>query len=263
MFSMKKLLFVLLAATLGSMLALPAHARPLLVAAASDLGYCIDELVGAYRKTAPDVEPKVSLGASGNFFAQIRNGAPFDVFLSADMDYPRQLGKLGAAEAGTLAPYAIGRIVLWSLDSQIDPARGLAALVADARVKRLAIANPVTAPYGRAAKAVLERDGLWDKVQAKLVVGENIAQTAQFVQTGNAQVGIVSYATLHATKLKGVGRHALLPLDGLPPIEQGAIVTKAGAANAHAAGFIRFLKSPEARAILARNGFSLPAGAAE
>ncbi|KQQ88659.1 molybdate ABC transporter substrate-binding protein [Massilia sp. Leaf139] len=256
---MKKLLCFLLAATLS----MPALARPLLVAAASDLGYCIDELVGAYRKTAPDAEPKVSLGASGNFFAQISNGAPFDVFLSADMDYPRQLAKLGAADGATLLPYAIGRIALWSLDPQVDPQRGLAALVADPNVRRLAIANPVTAPYGRAAKAALVRAGLWDEVQAKLVVGENIAQTAQFVQTGNAQIGIVSYATLHATKLKGVGRHALLPATGMAPIEQGAIVTRAGAANPHASGFIRFLASPEARAILARNGFNLPAGAAE
>ncbi|QNA87414.1 molybdate ABC transporter substrate-binding protein [Massilia sp. Dwa41.01b] len=256
---MKKVLILLLA----SMLTLPALARPLLVAAASDLGYCIDELVAAYRKTAPDVEPKVSLGASGNFFAQIRNGAPFDVLLSADMDYPRELAKLGAADGATLTPYAIGRLALWSLDPQVDPHRGLAALVADARVKRVAIANPATAPYGRAAKALLELDGLWDKVQPKLVIGENIAQTAQFVQTGNAQVGIVSYATLHATKLKGVGRFALMPQDGLAPLEQGAIVTRAGAGNPHALGFVRFLGSPAARAILARNGFALSTGTRE
>lgn len=259
MISMKKLLILLLAATLAG----PALARPLLVAAASDLGYCIDELVGAYRKTAPGVEPKVSLGASGNFFAQIRNGAPFEVFLSADMDYPRQLGKLGAADGATLLPYAIGRIALWSIDPRLDPARGLAALVADARVKRVAIANPDTAPYGRAAKAALVRDGVWDKVQAKLVVGENIAQTAQFVQTGNAQLGIVSFATLHARALKGAGRHALLPANGLAPIEQGAIVTTAGAGNPHASAFVRFLASPPARLILARHGFSLPTGALE
>ena len=260
MSSMKKLLIFALATGLAWSLALPALARPLLVAAASDLGYCIDELVGAYRKTAPDAELKVSLGASGNFFAQIRNGAPFGVFLSADMDYPRQLARLGAADGSTLVPYAVGRIALWSLDPEIDPARGLAALVQDPRVARLAIANPVTAPYGRAAKAALERDGLWAAAQAKIVVGENIAQTAQFVQTGNAQLGIVSFATLHATKLKGVGRHALIPQTGLAPIEQGAIVTRAGAQHPHAAGFLRFLSSPQARAILARNGFDLPPG---
>lgn len=254
MFSMKKLLILLLMWTL----ALPVSARPLLVAAASDLGYCIDELVGAYRKTAPDVELKVSLGASGNFFAQIRNGAPFAVFLSADMDYPRQLARHGVADGATLIPYAIGRIALWSTDPRIDPARGLASLVRDDRVQRVAIANPVTAPYGRAARAALERDGLWAAVQPKLVVGENIAQTAQFVQTGNAQLGIVSLSALHATKLKSVGRHALVAHDKLAPIEQGAIVTKAGADHPHAARFLRFLVSNEARAILARNGFELP-----
>ncbi|MDB5745276.1 MAG: Molybdate transporter substrate-binding protein [Massilia sp.] len=262
MSSMKKLLIFALATTLAWTFALPALARPLLVAAASDLGYCIDELVGAYRKTAPDAELKVSLGASGNFFAQIRNGAPFGVFLSADMDYPRQLAGLGAADGATLAPYATGRIALWSTDPRIDPARGLASLVRDERVLRVAIANPVTAPYGRAAKALLERDGLWAAVQPKLVVGENIAQTAQFVQTGNAQLGIVSFSTLHATRLKGVGRYALVPHARLAPIEQGAIVTRAGANHPHAARFLRFLASNEARAILARNGFDLPPGPA-
>jgi molybdate transport system substrate-binding protein len=262
MFSMKKFFVLVLASLLASTLTLPALARPLLVAAASDLGYCIDELAAAYRKTAPDAELKVSLGASGNFFAQIRNGAPFEVFLSADMDYPRELARLGAADGATLAPYAVGRIALWTLDPQLDPARGLTALLNDKRVRRFAIANPVTAPYGRAAKAALERDGLWQAAQAKLVVGENIAQTAQFVQSGNAQAGIISFATLHSTRLKGVGRYAVISQDGLAPIEQGAIVTRAGAGNPHAAGFLRFLASPEARAILARNGFSLPAGPA-
>ena len=177
MLGMKKF-FVLL---LASMLAMPTLARPLLVAAASDLGYCIDELAAAYRKTAPDAELKVSLGASGNFFAQIRNGAPFEVFLSADMDYPRQLAKLGAADGATLAPYAVGRIALWTLDPQLDPNQGLAALLNDKRVRRFAIANPVTAPYGKAARAALERDGLWQAAQAKIVIGENIADRKSVV----------------------------------------------------------------------------------
>lgn len=259
---MKKRLKVLLAGILA-LSTLPACADTLLVAAASDLGYCIDELATAYRKTAPDAKLKISLGASGNFFAQIRNGAPFDVFLSADMDYPRQLGRLGVADGVTLTPYAIGRIAVWTLDPQLDLSKGLTAVVNDARVRRFAIANPVTAPYGRAAKAALERDGAWQPVQAKLVVGENIAQTAQFVQSGNAQAGIISFATLHSTKLKNVGRYWLVPHEQLAPIEQGAIVTKAGAGNPHAAGFLRFLASKEARAILVRNGFSLPADKTE
>lgn len=250
---MKKLLVILFA----TLLALPATAAPLLVAAASDLAYCIDELATAFRKQAPEAEIKISTGASGNFFAQIRNGAPFHVFLSADMMYPTQLAKAGAADGATLRPYAIGRIVLWTTDPRFDPSQGL-ALLRDARVTRIAIANPDTAPYGRAAKAALVRDKLWEAVQPRLVIGENIAQTAQFVQTGNAQLGIVSLATLRSPKMAGVGRYHLISNAGVPQIEQGAIVTAAGSKEPLAARFVRFLGSPKARAILERHGFGLP-----
>lgn len=251
---MKKLLVIVFA----TMLALPASAASLFVAAASDLAYCIDDLAAAFRKEAPEAEVKVSTGASGNFFAQIRNGAPFHVFLSADMMYPTQLAKAGAADGATLRPYAIGRIVLWTTDPRFDVSQGLAVL-RDPRVTRIAIGNPDTAPYGRAAKAVLERDKLWEAVQPRLVIGENIAQAAQFVQTGNAQLGIVSLATVRAPKMAGVGRYHLISDAGVAPIEQGAIVTRAGASQPLAARFVRFLASPSARAILERNGFSVPA----
>lgn len=253
---MKKLLVILFATLLGAW-APAATAAPLLVAAASDLAYCIDDLAAAFRKEAPDAELKISTGASGNFFAQIRNGAPFHVFLSADMMYPTQLARLGAADGATLRPYAIGRIVLWTSDARLDPSQGM-GLLRDPRVKRIAIGNPDTAPYGRAAKAALERDRLWDAVQPKLVIGENIAQAAQFVQTGNAQLGIVSLATVRAPKMAGVGRYQLISDAGLAPIEQGAIVTRAGSAQPLAARFVRFLGSPAARVILERNGFGLP-----
>lgn len=254
---MKKLLIGLFA----TLLMLPAAAAPLFVAAASDLAYCIDDLAAAFRKEAPEAELKISTGASGNFFAQIRNGAPFHVFLSADMMYPSQLAKLGAADGATLRPYAVGRIVLWTTDARFDVSQGL-PLLRDPRMmkelRRIAIGNPDTAPYGRAAKAVLERDKLWDAVQPRLVIGENIAQAAQFVQTGNAQLGIVSLATVRAPKMAGVGRYFLISDAGVPPIEQGAIVTRAGASQPLAARFVRFLGSPAARAILERNGFGLP-----
>lgn len=242
---------------LATLLAQPVRAAPVLVAAASDLAYCIDDLAAAFRKQAPGAELKVSLGASGGFFAQIRNGAPFDVFLSADMGYPAELARLGAAEQSTLAPYAVGRIALWTLDQRFDLAQGMAVL-RDARVLRVAIASPATAPYGRAAQAALERDGLWQSLQPKLVVGENIAQAAQFVQSGNAQFGIVSLAALHAPRLAGVGRYYLIPDTGLAPIEQGAVVTRHGAANPLAARFVAFLGAPAARAILVRHGYGLP-----
>jgi molybdate transport system substrate-binding protein len=247
----------LLAFLLAALVALPAQAAPLLVAAAADLAYCIDELAAAFQAEAPEARVQASIGASGNFFAQIRNGAPYEVLLSADVDYPAQLAKLGAAQGSTLTPYAIGRIALWTLDPNLDVAQGLAVL-RTAQAARVAIANPATAPYGRAAKAALERDGLWQAVEPKLVIGENIAQAAQFVQSGNAQAGIISLATLRSPRLAGVGRYHLVPDAGLAPIEQAAIVTRRGAANPLAARFVRFLTTPAAQAILERHGFALP-----
>jgi molybdate transport system substrate-binding protein len=253
MAAMKKMLILLL----GVLLALPLQARPLLVAAASDLGHCIDALAAAFRQQQPEADVKVSLGASGHFYAQIRNGAPFDVFLSADMGYPAQLARDGAADPATLAPYALGRIALWSPDPRFDLKQGMPVLK-DPRLTRIAIANPELAPYGRAAKAALEAAGMWQAVQPKLVIGENISQTVQFVQTGNAQIGIVSYASVLSPRLKGRGSYYLIPDAGMAPIEQGAVVTAHGKANPMAARFVQFLASPAARAILQRNGFGLP-----
>lgn len=257
---MKKTLSFL---TAGLLAALALFARPaaasevLLVAAASDMSYCIDELAAAFRQQAPEAELKVSLGASGNFFAQIKGGAPYDVFLSADMRYPRQLVREGAADAASLRPYAIGRIAIWSLDPRFDLSQGM-RVFKDERLTRIAIANPDLAPYGRAAKEALEYHGLWDGVKPKLVTGENIAQTAQFVQTGNAQLGLVSLATVLSPRLKGVGSYYVVPEAGLAPIEQGAVITRRGKGNPLAARFLQFLQAQPAREILTRAGFGLP-----
>jgi molybdate transport system substrate-binding protein len=249
---MKRLLLTML-----GMLALPARAEPLMVAAASDLAYSIGELAGAFRQQVPGADVKTSLGSSGNFFAQIKNGAPFHVFLSADMLYPKRLAAEGAADGATLATYAIGRLAVWSLDPRFDLKQGL-SVFRDARLSRVAIANPHVAPYGMAARAALQHHGVWDAVSGKLVLGENVAQTAQFIQTGNAQVGVVSYATVLAPRLKGVGSYYLVPEAGLAPIEQGAIITARGKSHPHAARFMQFLQSAAARAILQRHGFTLP-----
>jgi molybdate transport system substrate-binding protein len=245
------------------LLALPARAETLLVAAAADLSYCIDELGAAFSKQVPQAQVKVSTGASGNFYAQLRHGAPFDVFMSADMDYPAQLARDGAAVAATLTPYAIGRIVLWTLDARFDVQQGM-RVFDDPRLTRVAIASPAVAPYGRAAKAALEAAGKWRALQPKLVIGENISQTVQFVQTGNAQVGVVSLASVVSPRLKGHGSYYVLPDAGLAPIVQGAIVTAHGKDKPLAARFVQFLSSPAAREILQRHGFGLPpaAGAA-
>lgn len=248
---MKILLPLLLAC-----LALPGHAaEPLLVAAASDLTYTMDELAAAFRQREPGAVVKVSLGASGNFFAQIKNGAPFDVYMSADLDYPARLVAEGAASAPIT--YAVGQLVLWTTDPAIDMKQGMRVLN-DPRLRKVAIANPDVAPYGRAARAALQAHGYWDAVKDKLVIGENIAQTAQFVQTGNAQLGLVSYATVLAPRQKGIGTYYLVPDTGSAPIEQGAVITTRGKANPLAPKFMQFLRSPAARAIFLRHGFTLP-----
>ena len=169
----------------------PRTSKRLAIAAASDLQSALPELVKAFEKQAP-ATVAVSFGSSGTLFAQIQNGAPFDLFFSADVEYPRQLIARGHADASTLYEYAKGRIVVWTRrDSGIDVARGLDALT-DRRVTRIAIANPALAPYGRAAVAALRQKGLYDQVQSKLVRGDNISQTAQLVESGNADVGILA-----------------------------------------------------------------------
>lgn len=232
-------------------------AEALYIAAASDLVYCLEELNGAFRKTRPDALIKASTGSSGNFFAQIKRGAPFDVFMSADMKYPRELVSAGLADVDTLTPYATGKIVLWATQPKFDVSRGL-ELLNDPAVRRIAIANPEHAPYGRAAQAALEHAGLWGAVQARLVKAENITQTAQFVQSGNAEVGIVALSLAKSPKLSGTGRYYEIPAESYPRLEQGAVLTRKGAANPLAKAYLNFLRSPEARTIFDRYGFLLP-----
>lgn len=235
-----------------------ALAAPVLqVAAAADLANCIEELNMAFAKSVAGVEVKSSIGSSGNFYAQIKNGAPFDVFLSADMDYPRELAKAGLADAATLIVYARGQLMLWSKDPQVDIHAGL-RLLSDAKVQRIAIANPEVAPYGRAAKAALVRAGMWEAIKHKLVLGENIAQTAQFVETGNAQVGIVGIAHTRTASNLPNGQAWQLPADLYPLMEQGAIVTAKGRENPLAAKYLDFLRSESGRTVLRKYGFALP-----
>ncbi len=227
------------------------------IAAASDLTYCLEELNTAFQKIEAGANITVSNGSSGNFFAQIKNGAPFDLFLSADMIYAKELIKAGLAEENSLTRYGVGRIVLWTTDEKINVADGL-EILRDARVvRKLAVANPEYAPYGRAARAALEHEGLWGLLTGRLVMGENISQTAQFVQTGNADAGIVALSLVLSPRLAGVGRYFEIPPAEYPPLEQGAVLTKAGAAKPLARRYLDFLRSAEARKIFDRYGFRL------
>jgi molybdate transport system substrate-binding protein len=234
-----------------------ASAQGLTVAAASDLQAVLPVIASQFEK---DTGQPIGLtfGSSGNFFAQIRNGAPFDVFLSADIDYPRRLEGEGQAEPGSLYKYATGHIVLWTrTDSGIDVRRGLSVLT-DARVHRVAIANPEFAPYGRAAVAALRHEQLYDRVQAKMVLGENISQAAQFTESGNAEVGILSLSLALAATLRGSGTYVEIPESWYPPIEQAAIVLRSSQQKSLARRFIDYLKTPEIVRIMQSYGFAVP-----
>jgi molybdate transport system substrate-binding protein len=231
--------------------------KRLTIAAASDLQAVLPAIVRDFEQSAA-ASVTVSYGSSGSFFAQIQNGAPFDVFLSADVEYPKQLAAAGAADLASLQVYANGHLVLWARrDTRIDLSRGLAAL-SDARVRHVAIANPKYAPYGRAAVAALRRAGLYDALQPKLVMGESLAQAAQLVESGNAEVGLLSRSLVLGPTLTAEGTYRDLPAAAYPPIEQAAIVVKASRQPALARAFVDFLRRGEATRHLERFGFALP-----
>ncbi len=234
-----------------------AHAQDLRVAAASDLQTVLPEIAARFEQESGQ-KVVLTFGSSGNFFSQIQNGAPFDVFFSADIDYPRRLEAAGWGEPGTFAEYATGGLAMWApKDGAIDIDRGLPALL-DAKVRRIAIANPDHAPYGRAAVALLQREGLYDRVKDKLVLGENISQAAQFVQSGNADVGILALSLTRGPALKAAGRVYEVPPAMFPPIEQAVIVLSSSQNKQAARDLIAFLKRPEIIALMKEFGFGIP-----
>ena len=236
---------------------LPVSAQDLVVAAASDLESVLPTLAQRFEMESGG-HVTVTFGSSGNFFSQIRNGAPFDLYLSADADYPRQLDALGLIERGTLLPYAVGRLVLWTRrDTSIDVVKGPQALT-DSRVKRVAVANPDHAPYGRAAVAALRHLGLYDAVREKLVVGESVAQAAQFVHSGNADAGFIALSLARTPALQSVGTYFEVPESWHPPLVQTAAVLAAARTKTAAKRFLAFLNLPESVASLRQAGFTVP-----
>jgi len=235
--------------------------REIRIAAAADLQFAMQDLAGQFeQRTGTKVD--VSYGSSGHFFSQLQNGAPFDLFFSADIEYSRKLETAGLAEPGTLYEYAIGRITIWMPeDTKVDLAHQGWKSLLDTHVQKIAIANPEHAPYGRAAVAAMQKAGIYEQVKPKLVYGENISQAAQFVQSGNAQAGIVAMSLAVSPGMKS-GKRWEIPADMHPPIEQGAIVPKNAANKDGARAFLQFVKSEAGRATFAKYGFALPATAA-
>lgn len=240
------------------------QARELKVAAAADLASAMGKLGPAFEKQT-GIQVMVSLGSSGNFFAQIQNGAPFDVFLSADKSYPEKLEQAGQTE-GPVSPYTRGQLVIWVptrsslrfpsnanqvLDGNLD-------MLAGPSVQKIAIAHPAHAPYGRAAVSALEHYGVYDRVKSKLVMGENISQTAEFAESGNADVALIALSLAAAGSLQREGRWVLLPEDSYPPIEQAGVALKSSPNKVQARQFLDFLTSPTGQAILHDFGFGKP-----
>ena len=233
-------------------------AKEITVAAAADLSTALQEVAAAYEKQTR-VKVKLSFGASGALSQQIQNGAPFDVFFSADMDYPRQLISRGDAEAASLYRYAVGRLVLWvPADSPLDVEHRGMNVLADPQVKKIALANPQHAPYGRAAVAAMKRVGLYEQVSGRLVMGENVSQAAQFVESGNAQVGFVALAHAIAPAMQGKGKYWQIPVEAYPALDQGVVVLSHSRHKKEAAAFVEYVKTNAAAAVLQKYGFVLP-----
>jgi molybdate transport system substrate-binding protein len=235
--------------------------REVRVAAAADLQFAFHELAAAFQKQNPGIKVTPTYGSSGNFFAQLSNDAPFDLFLSADTDYPRKLVEQGKAVKGSEFVYAVGHLVVWvPASSKLDVAKlGMRALT-DPAAKKVAIANPKHAPYGRAAEAAMKKLGVYDEVKDRLVLGENVAQAAQFAESGAADVGVIALSLALAPTMRDKGRYAEVPLDAYPRLAQGGVLLS-WAKDREAAEALRdFLTSAEGRAILNQYGFLPPGG---
>jgi molybdate transport system substrate-binding protein len=230
----------------------------LTIAAAADLKFALDDLVKEFEEKYPATKVNVTYGSSGNFFAQFQNGAPFDLFFSADIGYPRKLAEKGLG-ADDVFLYAIGCIVVWvPKDSPVAVDKlGIKALL-EPSIRKIAVANPEHAPYGRAAVAALKALNVYDQVASRLVYGENIAQTAQFVQSGAADVGILALSLAVAPQMRDAGRFWQVPLDAYPRMEQGGIILKSAKNLETARAFRDFVLGDHGREVLKHYGFYLP-----
>ena len=227
------------------------------VAAASDLQYALAEVAAGFERSSGR-SVKLTFGSSGNFTRQIIQRAPFELFFSADEAYVRDLDARGLTlDAGTL--YALGRLALFvpkGSPVKADPGLSdLAAALADGRLKRLAIANPEHAPYGRAAREVLMKKGLWQRAQPHLALGENIAQAAQFAASGAAQAGLIAYSLALSTRMAQAGSSVLLPSDLHRPLRQRMVLLKGAGETARM--FYAYVQSPPARSVFEQYGFAL------
>ncbi len=229
------------------------------IAAASDLKFAFGEIASEFKKLHPEIQVETTFGSSGNFFAQLSNKAPFDIFFSADIGYPRKLIEQGDGLEETLFSYAVGHLGIWVRnDSTLDLDKNGIDVLSDPAVKKIAIANPRFAPYGRAAEAALKYFEIYESIQDRLVLGENIAQTAQFVESGAADVGMIAASLATVSPLRDKGRFWQLPTSSYPTLVQGGVILS-WAKDREACDQLRlFVTSEAGQAILQKYGFAEP-----
>jgi len=232
-----------------------AFAEKIIVTAAADMKFAMEEIIADFKKSHPGDEVQVIFGSSGKAYTQIQQGAPYDLFFSADIAFPQNLVKKGMA-ASKIRPYAIGRIVIWS--TSMDAAKMTLASLTDPKITRIAIPNPKHAPYGKRAEEALRALGLWERVLPKLVYGEDMVQTAQFVQTGNAQAGIISLSFAVNPELSRRGGYYLISEKLHNPLEQAYVITTVGANKPLAKTFAEYMSTRPVRTIMVKYGFVLP-----
>jgi molybdate transport system substrate-binding protein len=236
-----------------------ASAQEFAVAAAADLQFAMQDIAARFQKETGSTV-KLIYGSSGNFAQQLQNGAPFDMFFSANLDYPKQLEAAGLTEPGTLYEYAKGRIVIWVLkQSALDLSFGPKVLL-DPSVKKIAIANPEHAPYGKAAVAAMQKENVYEKVKDRLVLGENISQAASFVVSGAADVGIVALSLAVSPTMKDKGRYAEVPDSDYPPLEQACVILRSSKNKQIARKFLAFVETAAIGEVLRSYGFDVPSG---
>ena len=234
-----------------------ASAEALAVAAASALNFAMKEVTAKFE-AASGAKVNLSFGASGNLYSQIRNDAPFDLYFSSDMGYPKKLEEAGLTAPGTLYRYAVGRLVFWvPKTSPIHIEKG-ADVLRNSGIGKVSIANPKHAPFGRLAVSAMHHFQIYDVVKDKLVMAENVLQAARFVESGAADVGIIALSLALAPTMKTEGRYWEVPSEAHPVLEQGAVILKQSKNQDLAKQFLEFLKGPEGLEIMRRYGFTLP-----
>jgi molybdate transport system substrate-binding protein len=232
------------------------QAQEITVVAAADLQSAMEDVASRFQKETGK-KLKLIYGSSGNFFQQIQNGAPFDMFFSANLDFPKKLEASGLTDPGSYYEYARGKIVIWvPNESKVDLSSGLKVLL-DPSIKKIAVANPQHAPYGQAAIAAMQHEKIYDAVKDKFVLGENISQASSFVASGSADAGIVALSLALSSNMKGRGRYIEVPSNEYPPIEQACVILAASKNKEAARQFLSFFRNPGIADVLKTHGFGV------